>query len=176
MKKSILALILAFALQSCGTGTDSPSQEELVEAWKAELIAADQAFAEAIGEGGLALWADFFTYDGAMIQEGAGEIRGTEAIRAASQASAGAITSFTWTPDRAEVSTGGDLGYTVGHFRTTALSPDSVEMLRTGLYVSIWRRQEDGSWKVEMDLGNPDSAPTIVSSGAPEAGDGGGRP
>jgi ketosteroid isomerase-like protein len=176
MKKTALALAFAFGLQGCGMGSGEPSQEELAEAWKAELMAADQAFAEAIGEGGLSLWADFFTEDGAMIQEGAGEIRGTEAIRAASEASAGAITSFTWAPDRAAVSTGGDLGYTVGHFRTTAMGPDSVEMLRTGLYVSIWRRQADGSWKVEMDLGNPDSAPTPVAPDTPEGGTGRGRP
>ena len=36
----------------------------------------------------------------------------------------------------------------------TAIGPDGVAILRTGLYVSIWRRQPDGVWKVEMDLGN----------------------
>ena len=29
------------------------------------------------------------------------------------------------------------------------------QVARQGIYVSIWRRQADGSWKVEMDLGNP---------------------
>jgi ketosteroid isomerase-like protein len=28
-----------------------------------------------------------------------------------------------------------------------------------GVYVSIWRSQTDGSWKVVMDLGNPTTAP-----------------
>jgi uncharacterized protein (TIGR02246 family) len=175
MRESILILALACSLQACGVDSGETSQEELAEAWKAELMAADQAFADAVREGGLALWADFFTEDGAMIQEGAGEIRGSDAIRTISEASADAITSFTWSPDRAEVSAGGDLGYTVGHFRTTAVDPEGVEMQRTGLYVSIWRRQSDGSWKVEMDLGNLDSAPAPVSSGSPEEGTGGGQ-
>ncbi len=176
MKRSHLVLASACVLHSCGTGAGTPSQEELAEAWKAELIAADQAFSDAVREEGLTRWASFFTEDGAMIQEGAGEIRGTEALQAATEAAAAAITSFTWTPDRAGVSAGGDLGYTVGHFRTTAIDPDGVEILRTGLYVSIWRRQPDGGWKVEMDLGNLDSEPTPVSPSAPEEGAGGSRP
>jgi ketosteroid isomerase-like protein len=168
MKRTRLMVALSVLLQACGTGAGTPSQEELLETWKAELMEADRAFSEAISQNGLSLWASFFTEDGAVIQEGAGEIRGTEAIQAAMDAAASAITSFSWTPERAEVSIGGDLGYTVGSWRTTAVDPDGVEMLRTGLYVSIWRRQEDGSWKVEMDLGNPDSEPTQTPSGTPE--------
>jgi ketosteroid isomerase-like protein len=176
MNKTLLVLPFAFALLGCGMGSGEPSQEELVEGWKVELMEADQAFSDAISQGGLGLWSNFFSEDGAMIQEGAGEIRGTEAIQAATDAAAGATTSFRWTPIRAEVSARGDLGYTVGNFRTTGIGPDGVEMLRTGLYVSIWRRQADGSWKVEMDLGNPDSDPTPISSEAPGQGAGGGRP
>ena len=56
---------------------------------------------------------------------------------------------------RAEVSLSGDLGYTVGRFESVSVDSMGVETRGQGLYVSIWRRQEDGSWKVEMDLGNP---------------------
>jgi ketosteroid isomerase-like protein len=132
---------------------------------------ADEVFAETIGREGLSEWGSFFSADGAVIQEGAGEIQGLEAIQASADAAAGAVTSFTWAPERAEVSEGGDLGYTVGAFRTTAMGPDSVEMVTTGMYVSIWRRQADGSWKVEMDLGNPVTGPEPL---APEGAGGGG--
>ena len=55
----------------------------------------------------------------------------------------------------AEVSSSGDLGYTVGSFESYGLDESGAEVRGQGLYVSIWRRQADGSWKVEMDLGNP---------------------
>jgi ketosteroid isomerase-like protein len=70
-------------------------------------------------------------------------------------AASGAIIGFSWAPERADVSTAGDLGYTVGRYRTVVGGPDGEELEGTGMYVSIWRRQADGSWKVEMDLGNP---------------------
>jgi len=176
MKKRLLALVLGCALPSCGVGNEPPSQNELIDAWKAELIEADQAFSDAVDQEGLDRWPEFFTDDGAMIQEGTGEIRGTDAIRAAMGAAAGAVTGFSWRPDRAEVSNGGDLGYTVGRYETRVAGPDGEELLSTGLYVSIWRRQEDGRWKVEMDLGNPVAGPSTDSSESEEGGDTEGRP
>ena len=166
MRIRFLALTLLTTIQAC---TGSP--ESTPDQWQAELLRADQAFSEAIGREGLSLWSSFFTAEGSMIQEGVGEIRGTEAMQAAMDATAGAVTSFSWTPERAEVSDGGDMGYTVGNFRTALMGPDGVELESTGMYVSIWRRQADGSWKVEMDLGNPMTGPTPITS--PGAGSGG---
>ncbi len=175
MKKRVIALALLAFAAGCGggPGSDASDREALMERWRAELIQADQDFSDAIGQGGLSLWTSFFTEDGAMVQEGVGEIRGTASMQEAMDAAAGAVVSFSWTPDRAEVSEGGDLGYTVGQFRTVAAGADGVEMLTTGLYVSIWRRQEDGSWKVEMDLGNPLTDPTPVSDQETDSGIGG---
>ena len=176
MKRSIPLLVLGFSLQACAVVDETPSPNELLDAWKAELIEADQAFSDAISQQGLEGWAAYFTDDGTMIQEGAGEIRGRETIGAAMDNAANAITSFSWSPERAEVSNGGDLGYTVGNYQTTMVGPEGEELHSTGLYVSIWRRQEDGGWKVEMDLGNPVTGPGPVSSGDPAEGDTGDHP
>lgn len=173
MRTKSLALALVGTLQACG-GPAPQSPAEQMDQWKAELIQADQAFSEVIGREGLSRWSSFFTADGSVIQAGTGEIQGTDAMQAVMDAAAGAVTSFSWTPERAEVSEGGDMGYTVGHYRTTAMGPNGVEMENTGMYVSIWRRQEDGSWKVEMDLGNPLADPTPSSSPDADAGAGGG--
>ena len=59
-----------------------------------------------------------------------------------------------WAPVASGLSPAGDLGYTVGTSRYTA--PDAsgarVETGR-GSYVSIWRKQSDGGWKVLFDTG-----------------------
>jgi ketosteroid isomerase-like protein len=177
MKRQILTITLVGMLQACDGQSDSPlSRIELMDQWRAELIQADEAFAETIGREGLSRWNSFFSQDGAVIQEGTGEIRGAEAIQASMDAAASAITSFSWAPERAEVAEGGDLGYTVGRYQTTTIGSDGVEMLGTGIYVSIWRRQVDGSWKVEMDLGNPLTDPAPLSADTANAAPGGGHP
>ena len=55
-----------------------------------------------------------------------------------------------WKPDFAEVSKSGDLGYTFGNWRLTLA--DGTQ--RYGNYMTIWKKQADGSWKYVMDGGN----------------------
>jgi ketosteroid isomerase-like protein len=56
-----------------------------------------------------------------------------------------------WEPSFAEVSTAGDLGYTTGpsEFRPY----DDKEPVEYGHFVSMWRRQPDGTWRVALDVG-----------------------
>jgi ketosteroid isomerase-like protein len=117
------------------------------------LMQADRAFAADVAGGGADAWAAWFAEDGAMIQEGAGEIRGRDAIRSAVAYLDQPGPSLTWAPTRADIAASGDLGWTTGTWEVRS-SPDAAPSGR-GLYVSIWRKQPDGSWKVVMDLGNP---------------------
>lgn len=58
---------------------------------------------------------------------------------------------LTWEPIKAEIAASGDLGYTYGKYYFTAT--DSVESTSTGYYISVWKKQEDGSWKYVLDGG-----------------------
>lgn len=166
LAQSVAAAVIALTL-GCGQNQASTANPgpDMIDAWKTELIQADEAFAATVGAEGLSAWSSFFTSDGAMIQEGVGEVRGAEELQAIMDAADAAldISLFTWAPTRAEVSNAGDLGYTVGNYQRIVRGPDGVELESTGTYVSIWRRQTDGSWKVEMDLGNPVTPPTPIS-------------
>jgi ketosteroid isomerase-like protein len=52
-------------------------------------------------------------------------------------------------------STSADLGYTIGKWQVRSRAhPDSV--FSHGNYVTIWRKQPDGSWKAAVDIGNPE--------------------
>ncbi len=119
----------------------------------AVLMEADRAFAADVAAGGADAWAAWFAEDGAMMQEGAGEIRGRTAIREAVAYLDQPGVTLTWEPSRAEIAASGDLGWTTGTWesRTEVDAPPASR----GRYVSIWRRQPDGSWKVVMDLGVP---------------------
>jgi hypothetical protein len=89
-----------------------------------------------------------------MIQANRGEIRGLEAIQGAVASLDEPGFTLTWEPLRAQGSDDATLGYTVGRYESrTVLAADTTAS--RGVYVSIWRRQADGSLKVLMDLGNP---------------------
>lgn len=66
---------------------------------------------------------------------------------------AGPPTTLTWEPQAAVVSSSGDLGYTWGFFEVRSRS--DAKKAQKGKYVTIWRRQKDGSWKFILDTGNP---------------------
>ena len=124
-----------------------------------ELIEADRAFNDAVAAGGSQAWGAWFAEDGAMIQEGVGEIRGREQIQNAAVFLDDPAISLSWEPLRADISRSGDLGWTTGRFTLEMTTPTGSMSQNEGLYVSIWRRQADGTWKVVMDLGNLTTQP-----------------
>lgn len=58
-----------------------------------------------------------------------------------------------WTPDEAVVAKSGELGYTWGHF--VAKSHNKKGELETdyGVYMDVWRRDDDGTWRWIADMG-----------------------
>lgn len=58
---------------------------------------------------------------------------------------------LTWEPMFADIAESGDLGYTYGTYLVSSMKGDS---LGTGTYVSIWKLQQDKSWKFVFDAGN----------------------
>lgn len=141
MKRTTPALLL---LIGCATPRADPTV----------LLDADRAFAAAVADGGADAWASWFAEDGAMIQAGVGEIRGRAAIREGVAYLDRPGVALRWQPERADIAASGDLGWTTGPWELRSDGPDSPVATR-GRYVSIWRRQPDGTWKVVMDLGNP---------------------
>jgi ketosteroid isomerase-like protein len=60
-----------------------------------------------------------------------------------------------WHPTQVEVSSSGDLGYTIGEYERIGKDSSGSPATANGNYVSIWRRQPDGRWKVVLDIGTP---------------------
>ncbi len=91
-----------------------------------------------------------------MILQSVGEISGLDAIGSTmGDVFRSPSVSLTWEPVRAHASDDGTLGPTVGDYESTSVGANGERAVGHGLYVSIWRKQSDGSWKVMMDLGNP---------------------
>ncbi|MGV3539653.1 MAG: YybH family protein [Rufibacter sp.] len=58
---------------------------------------------------------------------------------------------LTWYPEYAEIAASGEMGYTTGpfEFKMSATDPKSAH----GHYVSIWRKNAQGIWKLLLDVG-----------------------
>lgn len=121
---------------------------------KQELIDADRAFAKETSARGLDGWMSWFA-ENASLNTPKGHLRGRIAL---SEYYKGMFArpgfSLKWEPFHAEISADGTLGYTLGTSVATARDSDGREQEHSGRYVTIWRRQRNGAWKVETDLGN----------------------
>jgi ketosteroid isomerase-like protein len=134
-----------------------PARAQDAAATRSALMEADRAFNRATTARRTDGWMEFIAEDGAMIRS-TGTITGRAAIRQA-MAKAFADTSFslTWEPDQADASA--DLGYTNGHYRARFRDDKGNEAVRTGRYLTVWKKQADGSWKVVRDIGVQDPPP-----------------
>ncbi len=152
MKSAAAALLCglcAAAVAGCARRVD-------VEAGRRALMDADRAFAEATARRGVEGWTSFFAPGGVMLPLNGPLVEGHPAIREQMRRSLG-YPGFrlSWEPLRAELSDSGDLGYTIGRFEASTLRNGERVVLQRGKYLSVWRKQADGTWKVEADISNP---------------------
>src|SRR2546430_2159383 len=57
---------------------------------------------------------------------------------------------LSWKADRVEVAASGDLAYSFGQWEQTTVV-DGKPTTSRGIYVAVWRKQENGTWKVLVD-------------------------
>lgn len=57
-----------------------------------------------------------------------------------------------WTPTEGDVARAGDLGWLTGPSAVRENKPGG-QVVYTGQYLSIWKKQADGTWKVLLDVG-----------------------
>jgi len=61
-------------------------------------------------------------------------------------------------PVQVEVSRGGDLGYARGTYELTATDPANKKAAtEKGRFVTIFRKEADGSWKAVQDINNAEA-------------------
>ena len=124
-----------------------------VEQERTALMAADRAWSETTKEP--EKMASYFAEGGSFYPQGMPLVTGTQAItKALTAMSAGPGFTLSWTASKAEVGAAGDIGYTTGTYQATMGG-----VTEKGKYVTAWKKQADGSWKVTDDIFNADDAP-----------------
>jgi ketosteroid isomerase-like protein len=64
-----------------------------------------------------------------------------------------------WQPSRVAAARSGDMGYSTGPYELTFTGPQRKQIKDQGKYVTVWHKQDDGTWKVVLDIFNSDLAP-----------------
>ncbi|MEE9441729.1 MAG: nuclear transport factor 2 family protein [candidate division Zixibacteria bacterium] len=63
-----------------------------------------------------------------------------------------------WEPYFADIAASGDLGYTLGKYKSTHIDDSGKASATYGNYVTIWKKQPDGQWKFVFDTGHKSSS------------------
>ena len=154
---------LAVGLALTGLAHAAANKEKL----KAEVAAMEDAFCAMAKEKGLlAAFSHFAAPDVAFIDTDPRKFRGPAAVLERIGPDRPGI-SLTWSAYYTDVSDDGTMGYNYGRYESQG--PDGKERVRGGWFLTIWKRQPDGSWKYVMDNGAPDRPPPPPAPAAPPA-------
>ena len=127
------------------------------------LLKTDQAWATlAAGNGPVDSVVAYWTPDARVILPGQPIVVGTSAIRQM-VTSMQAIPGFhiSWTPDSAVVSPSGDFGYTWGTNQITVPDLTGTTHTTSGRYLTVWRKEANGSWRCSVDIFNEGPAAAV---------------
>lgn len=110
-----------------------------------------------------------YTDDASLIVSGSPASTGKDAIRAAFKGLlADPAVSLQFHSTRVEVAKSGDLGATQGPYTLTVTDPVSKQVVHDhGTYVTVFRKQADGSWKAVSDVASSEVPPPAPAP-APE--------
>ena len=153
MAHSAVAIAVSIlALSGCTARPPAPDSA----AARGQLLQADRDFARATAQRGMDGWMEAYTADAVRLTMGGAVARGHEAIR---EFDASIFEDpdvrLVWTPTDGGAFSDGHYGWTTGtSFMHRVSSP--TDTLWQGRYVTLWRREADGRWRVVLDTGASD--------------------
>lgn len=149
MKQAIIFIIVSALIFSC-RNHDAKEIKALVDV-KADVMNTDRAFSKLSEEKGIKeAFLEYIDSNGVLLRGDHMPLVGADAVDYISQHNDTSFT-MTWEPRGGTVAKSGDLAYTYGTFLMQIHGKDSVVK---GTYVSVWRKQPDGTWKYVLDSGN----------------------
>jgi uncharacterized protein (TIGR02246 family) len=159
----ICAVLAAATLGGCHRFGHGGRRHENVAAAKQAIAADEQQWNQDFHSKNLAGLVNHYASDAVFVLPGMAAQVGTEQIK---KAYAGALKDpnfdVTFASDRVDVARSGDLAYSQGHFTMKGSDPKTRQdtATATGTYLTIFRKQEDDSWKAVQDwaAANPAAA------------------
>ena len=165
MMKFLALIVFVVFLVACGQdagieqkgsnvekGTELAQKAPDLKKEKKKLLETDRLFSQTAKEKGFAgAFALFLSEEAQVFQNNFSPIVGkADIVKFMMENARGTIT---WEPYFVEMSASADLGYTLGKYQSTVTSTSGKKTASYGHYVTIWKNQPDGGWKVVFDSG-----------------------
>lgn len=153
-----LAAPVLFVTAGCGAAQSSEARD--AEAAIATLRAMDSALSAAVAARDPERTAGFYAENAVLMPVAEPIVDGREAIREEWRHVFG-IPGFKNTSRLValEPSRSGDLAYLRGVYESPMLGADGQQVVERGKWVSVWKRQADGAWRIVVDIFNTDAPP-----------------
>lgn len=149
MKKIVPAILLLVLCYSCNLFQTKKSTATLED--KIKMMDADRAFSQmSIDKGMKAAFMEYIDSNGVLLKPGQYPIVGADAIDFMIQQDDSAY-KLQWKPTKGAIAESGEMGYTFGLY---ALKLSEKDTTIYGTYVTIWKKQSNGSWKFVLNSGN----------------------
>lgn len=148
MKKDFFTLpafLLIFIVSILISCRDAEEKQTIdLSAERIALLQTDKDFSAASAKEGMKdAFLNYIDPDGILLREGYIPLVGADAIDFLIRHNDSSFT-LSWQPAHAFVAAAADLGYTYG---TYAVKGHQIDTTLYGTYVSIWKKEIDGSWK-----------------------------
>jgi uncharacterized protein (TIGR02246 family) len=150
---SLVLIGLAMACQQ----PPPPSPPDTRAADERAVREADAGWSKASAAKDVEAYVGFLAEDVLVLPPNAPMLTGKESMRKGiSEGWATPGFALSWQASKAEASRSGDLAYTVGTYQFTVNNPKGKPVTDRGKYVTVWKKQPDGKWKVAADIYNSD--------------------
>ena len=149
--KIIIPIVFFVTIMSCNqTKVDKKAEGEKIMQLSKEW---SQTVATKDVEKIVSYWAD----DAFVMQEGQAPLKGKQAIREMVEESF-KMPGFniSWQPESVEVSDAGDMAYLIENAQVSFNDSTGKQVSIKNKAISIWRKQQDGSWKNVVDISTAD--------------------
>ena len=150
---SMLALVCCLVLPAAAQRQSAPDD-------LAQMVATERAFSHTSEEKGIReAFAAFIAEDGILFRPRA--VVGKKWMQEHPLPASNARPLLTWQPIYAFMSQSGDLGYTTGPWQYKNDIKDAKPSA-FGNFMTIWKKQPDGSWRFALDLGISNRDPKTI--------------
>jgi ketosteroid isomerase-like protein len=151
MNKTLHFIFPILILSSCNLFTKKPKVDTKLIDEKIKMMDADKAFSKLSAEKGMkTAFMEYIDSNGVLLRPNEMPIIGANAIDYLSQQEDKEYTLI-WEPQGGTIAQSGELGYTYGIYK---MQPKTIDTIMYGTYISIWKKQDDGSWRFVLDSGN----------------------
>jgi uncharacterized protein (TIGR02246 family) len=157
------SILLSTALLTVGCTQAPPPVVDTRDADIKAIKDADAAEAKDMADKAFDRMASYYADNATLYTPGAPAAVGKEAIQAMSKTLRDMDLDLKFSSTKVDVAKSGDLGYAAGTYTEMATDPKTKRrMMEKGNYVTVYKKQADGAWKIIEDINTADSAPTPV--------------